>query len=314
MGDASTHGKGTVQSLSPLKPFLKQSTETLTNDPGTLKMTIRKFYRASGQSTQLKGVTPDLVLPSVNNVAEVGETALENPLPWDTIESAKFERLNRMEPYLAELRKRELERLAHEKDSDYVREDIDLAKKILADKTVSLNEKQRRKEKEEADAREKGRQKERLARAPLDKTVYEITLKLADQPGLPPPVPKTNTLVAAKDTSAEATSTSTSNTAASDFSKGTTNTLVAVRNATAPNKSRGRTRVAMPTIAVTNSVSVATFGAPGSTAFGSADSIEEEKPPPADFALEEAEHILVDYLSLLPKEAVVTVNDSSARH
>ena len=63
VGDISTHGKGTVQSLNPLKPFMINST----NDPGELKITIRKFYRISGASTQLKGVTPDMVLPDVFN-------------------------------------------------------------------------------------------------------------------------------------------------------------------------------------------------------------------------------------------------------
>ena len=66
-----------------------------------LKLTVRKFYRASGSSTQLKGVIPDIVLPSRNNVLEIGEASLDNPLPWDTIESAKFDRLNRVAQVLS---------------------------------------------------------------------------------------------------------------------------------------------------------------------------------------------------------------------
>jgi len=314
VGDSSTHGKGTVQSLSSLKPFLKQSTETVTNDPGTLKMTIRKFYRASGQSTQLKGVTPDIVLPSVNNVAEVGETSLENPLLWDTIESAKFDRLNRVEPYLVKLRKRTTERVDSEKDFDYVREDIDLAKKVLADKTVSLNEKQRRKEKEQADARDKERHKERLARAVPDEKVYELTLKLADQPGLPPPVSKTNTLVAAKDESDAETSTSTAKVATNELPKGANHAPAAAGNAFKPSNRPSRPSVTIPAFAATNAVSVASAGVTASSSADSTDPAEEEKMPTADFVLEEAEHVLVDYLSLLPKEAVVTVNDSSGQH
>jgi len=64
-------------------------------------MTIKKFYRASGASTQLKGVTPDIMLPSVANESkDIGESALENPLPYDTIASAKYEKLNLVSPYV----------------------------------------------------------------------------------------------------------------------------------------------------------------------------------------------------------------------
>lgn len=68
VGDSSTHGKGTVQSVIQLGRMLRT-----TNNLGAVKLTIRKFYRASGDSTQKKGVVPDLVLPSVNNVLDVGE-------------------------------------------------------------------------------------------------------------------------------------------------------------------------------------------------------------------------------------------------
>ena len=85
VGDTSTHGKGTVQNLNPLRPILVSSL----TDPGTLKITIRKFYRVSGASTQLKGVVPDIILPDVWNYDDdIGETSLENPLPWDTVPSA----------------------------------------------------------------------------------------------------------------------------------------------------------------------------------------------------------------------------------
>jgi len=198
LGDASTHGKGTVQSVNPLKPYMQLYTKGITNEPGALKITIKKFYRASGASTQLKGVTPDIVLPSIFNESEdFGETSLENPLPWDTIKSAKFQYLNRVEPYLAELRKQSAERVAADTDFSYIREDIDVFKKQQADKTVSLNEKQLLQEKQEADARKKVRDKERLARKDPQEKVYEISLKLAEKAGLPPPVEKTNTLAKA---------------------------------------------------------------------------------------------------------------------
>ena len=75
VGDISTFGKGTVQNLNPLRPFVWPATASATNDPGTVKITIRKFYRVSGASTQLKGVMPDIVLPDVLNYStQFGES------------------------------------------------------------------------------------------------------------------------------------------------------------------------------------------------------------------------------------------------
>ena len=77
-----------------------------------------------------------------------------------------------------------------------MREDIEQFKKHQADKTISLNEKQRLKEQDEAEARQKARDKERLARPEPPEKVYELTLKQAALPGLPPPVTKTNAALA----------------------------------------------------------------------------------------------------------------------
>ena len=85
VGDTSTFGKGTVQQVFPLWPFIASAT----NDPGTVKITRDKFYRISGASTQFKGVVPDIILPDVLSYStEIGETSLQNPLPWDTISPA----------------------------------------------------------------------------------------------------------------------------------------------------------------------------------------------------------------------------------
>ncbi len=193
VGDSSTHGKGTVQTVQPLKDVLPARTYPWTNDPGQLKLTIKKFYRVSGVSTQLKGVVPDIILPSVlNESKDIGEAALDNPLACDKITSAKYERLNRVEPYLPELRRRSGERIATDKEFSYIREDISLFKKQQADKTVSLNEQERLKEKAEADARDKARDQERLARKDSGEKVFELTLKQALLPGLPSPTVRTN--------------------------------------------------------------------------------------------------------------------------
>jgi carboxyl-terminal processing protease len=185
VGDSTTHGKGTVQSLIQLGPILRQRGLPPDAEPGAIKMTIRKFYRASGASTQLKGVEPDLVLPSVNNYADVGESSLDNALEYDKIDPAEYKKFNWVEPYLADLRLRSQARIASNVDFAYIREDIERYKKIKADKTVSMNEAQRLKEKKEADERLKARKKELASRPPPSGKVFDISLKQAMEPGLP---------------------------------------------------------------------------------------------------------------------------------
>ena len=270
IGDRSTHGKGTVQSLNSLKNFIKP--EFLgTNDPGALKLTIRKFYRPSGESTQLKGVVPDLILPSVNNVLEVGESSLDHPLPWDTIPAAPHTDLNRVAPYLEELRYRSTTRTSTNKDFAYVREDMALTEKAQAEKSASLSEAVRLKEKADADARQKARKQERAARPLTSDKVYELTLKLANQPGLPPPMAKTNTVAAAASAHGE------------------------VR---LPKTSAG---------IATNSASVAKIDKTSSPDDPSKSSEDEEDTTPAtDPMLTEAEAVLADYITLLAKGSVAT--------
>lgn len=259
VGESATHGKGTVQSVNQLRPFIQYADKSLTNDPGALKLTIKKFFRPSGMSTQLKGVVPDIVLPSVANESkDIGERALDNPLPWDTIPGAKYDRFNLVEPYLAELRKRSAERVAADKEFAYVREDIELFKKHQADKTLSLNEKQRLKEQEELEARQKARDKERLARPEPTEKVYELTLTQAALPGLPPPVARTNAAALASS----------------------------------------------PAGAAAAGANAATAGSAQSQ--DNLDEEEAEHPPAPDALLVEVEHILMDYLSLLPKGGLVT--------
>ncbi|MGA3163380.1 MAG: carboxy terminal-processing peptidase [Verrucomicrobiota bacterium] len=185
VGDTSTYGKGTVQNLNPLRPFIWSANESITNDPGTVKITIRKFYRVSGASTQLKGVTPDIVLPDASSYStSIGENSLENALPWDTIHSADYEPVNLVKPYLAKLSLLSNARVTTNQDFIYIRQDIGEFSKLQADKTASLNERERLKELEEDNARQKARAQERAARRAPDKKTYEITPENADQPGL----------------------------------------------------------------------------------------------------------------------------------
>jgi carboxyl-terminal processing protease len=192
VGDSSTHGKGTVQSLIQLKPIMRSHGLEDEPDPGALKITIRKFYRPSGESTQLRGVIPDLVLPSVNNHADVGESSLTNPLEWDTIKPADYKPMGLVAQYLPELRKRSEARRATSPDFAYIQDDIERYKKAVSDKTVLMNEATRLKEKAEADERAKARKKELVARPAPPGVVYEIGLHEAAEPGLPKPGLKPN--------------------------------------------------------------------------------------------------------------------------
>jgi carboxyl-terminal processing protease len=192
VGDKSTFGKGTVQNVDPIRAFVRLNSAH-TND--ALKITIRKFYRASGASTQLKGVIPDIVLPSERNEwKEIGEGSLDNPMAWDTIPSVDYDKLNRVQPFLAELLRRSTARVATNQDFAYIRDDIERYRKMEAEKTISLNEAERLRERQEDEARLKAREKAMQARAEQNEKVYEISLKQAALPGLPPPVQHTNTL------------------------------------------------------------------------------------------------------------------------
>ena len=182
VGDSSTHGKGTVQNLQSLEPFYRGS-----GQPGQVKVTISKFFRPSGSSTQLKGVVPDLVLPSINNFADIGESALSNALPWNTIPPVRFDKMERVTRALPELQRRSSERLAKDRDYAYIGEDIERYKKLLADRSVSLNEKKRRQEMETDRNRAALRKAEIKGRNESEPVAYEITLKNAGQPGLPEP-------------------------------------------------------------------------------------------------------------------------------
>ena len=137
-----------MQNLNPLKPFVWPATPSATNDPGTVKITIRKFYRVTGASTQLKGVVPDIILPDVLNYStEIGETALENPLPWDTIPSVKYDKLNLVRTLSRHIARRIPTRgIATNQDFAYINQDIEQFKKLQADKTLSLNEREQIKE------------------------------------------------------------------------------------------------------------------------------------------------------------------------
>jgi carboxyl-terminal processing protease len=194
VGDTATFGKGTVQTIVPLSRVMQSEGIIPGSDPGALKVTISKFYRPSGKSTQLEGVKADIVIPSLSDMPEIGERDLENPLPWDTIAPVKFTAIDRVARVLPDLQARSGKRVSSDPEFAELKTTIERFEKMRAEKSVSLNEAARQKEKDELKARNEALKKERIARATPPSPAYEVTLKNYNKPGLadlvkPKPLP-----------------------------------------------------------------------------------------------------------------------------
>lgn len=138
IGDSKTHGKGTVQTVLELKNFLAFIGAKF--PAGSVKFTNAKFYRINGSSTQLKGVTPDIVFPSFTDSMELGEERLDHVLPWDSVQAVPYSTAGELLPSLIPaLRERSARRVAAGKDFKALAQDIQEYNKIRDRKTVSLN-------------------------------------------------------------------------------------------------------------------------------------------------------------------------------
>uniref|UniRef100_A0A7C1WUZ1 Tail-specific protease n=2 Tax=Pseudomonas TaxID=286 RepID=A0A7C1WUZ1_9PSED len=136
-----TFGKGTVQTIQPL-------------NHGELKLTLAKFYRVSGQSTQHQGVLPDIAYPSIIDTKEIGESALPEAMTYDTIKPAIKPAVDPFKPFLAQLQSRHDVRSAKDAEFVFIEEKLALAKKLMSEKTVSLNEAERRKQHADIEAKQ----------------------------------------------------------------------------------------------------------------------------------------------------------------
>ena len=185
VGDGSTFGKGTVQTILEIGRFTSLL-GSRSQDDGALKLTIQKFYRVAGGSTQLHGVTSDIVLPSLTDLPElVGEGALKNALPYDEVPKVKYTKWSDTHSlFLDQLKRRSAERVAKSAEFHYVMDDLGRLRQKLADNRISLNEDTRRKELKEDKDRKELRTKERLARHDVEPRVYRVTLDTVDKPNL----------------------------------------------------------------------------------------------------------------------------------
>ena len=184
VGDKSTFGKGTVQTILPIGRFASLL-GSHTDEDGALKLTIQKFYRIAGGSTQLHGVTSDIVLPSLSDLPEFGEGALKNALAYDEVAKAKFTKWSDNHSlFIDQLRRRSEERVKGDPEFHYVMEDMDRLRHKIDENRISLNEDTRKKELAEDKLRKETRSKERLARNQEEPSIYRVTLDTVDKPNL----------------------------------------------------------------------------------------------------------------------------------
>ena len=113
VGDRTTFGKGTVQNIVQLPEGY-----------GALKVTIAQFYRVSGWSTQNRGVETDMILPSINNARDLGESTLENALPWKAISPISYTPVGSIRRYTSELQQYSNERLSKDTEFREIEENV----------------------------------------------------------------------------------------------------------------------------------------------------------------------------------------------
>ena len=162
IGDKTTHGKGTVQNVMPVASRLN----LFGKDRGALKLTISKFYRVNGDSTQNKGVVSDVVLPSIMNHRDIGEDSLDNALAFDRIQRAGYLPFSAYvnEGITRKLSQQSASRVLDDKDFQKVAQNVERYTERKNRKTISLNEQTLRMEEEEL-KREREEEEETMKKA-----------------------------------------------------------------------------------------------------------------------------------------------------
>ncbi|MEO7432890.1 MAG: carboxy terminal-processing peptidase [Dokdonella sp.] len=175
-----TFGKGTVQNLVDLDEVAHSEKPMF----GEVKMTIAQFFRIDGGSTQLRGVTPDISFPLTVDAKDFGESSYDNALPWSSIPPATYAPVADLKPVVPTLLERHKERT--DKSAEWKGFESDLAdmRKLRDEKTISLNEDVRRKERDEQEAKHKARDltagTATPASDPASKTVEKVTADVND--------------------------------------------------------------------------------------------------------------------------------------
>jgi len=182
IGDSSTHGKGSVQSVWEMKNLVPQLARSPVKT-GAVKLTIQKYYLPNGSSTQLKGVVPDIVLPSIDEFLPIGEGSLPHVLAWDEIPTSQFEGQPLDARIVQPLREASIARQAKLEEFVYLRKNIDWFKMRQDQKAVSLNLEARRQQKASDEAFKKAMEAEKAQLAKNEFPYKEFRLG-------PPPAPR----------------------------------------------------------------------------------------------------------------------------
>ena len=191
VGDEASYGKGTVQVPRGLADYMPYFTSR--EGCGMIKVTTQKFYRVGGASTQLKGVSSDIVLPTVTAGLRLGEGEQDYAMPYDEIPRAGgYVKSSRISRILPELMARSKARMAQDKDMQYTREDIERARERQEKNIVSLNKAERQAEnaqllerKKSIDAERKVRYEKMAADDEKNLTIYRLKLADVKLPKLP---------------------------------------------------------------------------------------------------------------------------------
>ena len=153
-----TFGKGTVQNLYSLDQYLRSQDD---EGFGQLTLTIGKYYRVTGESTQHRGVDPDISLPSHINAELVGESVRDSALPWDTVPTTRFRAGKPLNSTIESLTVTHAERAKDDPNFRFQLDVVQAAEEMTAKKTLSLNKEARRKEREHELQRQLDRENER---------------------------------------------------------------------------------------------------------------------------------------------------------
>lgn len=157
----TSFGKGTVQTVADLDQLVKNDKPEF----GEVKMTIAQFFRINGGTTQLRGVTPDISLPSISDSEDFGESSFDNALPWSQIKAADYKPDGDLHNIIPLLIASHNKRVSHDRDFKYLNEDIAAFNKMRKTNLISLNETVRLKEREAQESRDAYREKSGESRA-----------------------------------------------------------------------------------------------------------------------------------------------------
>jgi carboxyl-terminal processing protease len=172
----TTFGKGTVQSLVPLDRWSSQSAD------GQITVTIGKFYRITGESTQLHGVEPDMDLPSAISGKDVGESSLDQPLPWDRIAPVDFRELPTLAPQLPSLERDQRQREASDANYRWLLDGLAALESTRKERSQSLNLKDRERERATQEQERLSRENARRAATGLTPLKSTEDMKTDDLP------------------------------------------------------------------------------------------------------------------------------------